>query len=117
MKQDNLVLEKSMDFAVRVVKLYQYLSEEKKEFVMSKQLLRSGTSVGANIHEAKYAQSRKDFAAKMSISLKEISETKYWLELLAKTDYLTKEQYESIEIDCTELIKLLTAIVKTMRQE
>ena len=112
---ENVVKEKSKKFAVRIVKLYQYLSEEKREFVLSKQLLRSGTSVGANVREAMQGQSKADFTAKMSISLKEINETEYWLELLFETAYLSEEQYESIARDCKELAKLLTSIVKTSR--
>ena len=112
---ENAVKEKSKKFAVRIVKLYQYLCEEKREFVLSKQLLRSGTSVGANVHEALQGQSKADFTAKMSISLKEVSESEYWLELLFETGYLNKEQYTSILADCKELVKLLTAIVKTSR--
>ena len=112
---DNLIREKSMNLAVRIVRLYQYLSDEKREYVMSKQLLRSGTSIGANIREALQGQSKPDFTAKMSISLKEAVETEYWLELLSKTGYLTLEQYESIQTDCGEVARLLTAIVKTSR--
>ena len=111
-----MIHEKSIEFAVRIVRLYQYLSEEKKEHVMSKQLLRSGTSIGANVREARYGQSRKDFLSKMSIALKEVSETEYWLELLAKTEYLTDEQYESMRRDCTEVAKLLTSIVKSTKE-
>ena len=116
MREEKTVAYKSMEFAVRVVKLYGYLCEEKREYVMSKQLLRSGTSVGANIREAKYAQSRKDFVSKMSIALKEASETEYWLELLSSTEYLTDEQYSSIQTDCAELIKMLTSIVCTSKK-
>ena len=112
---DNIVKDKSKKFAVRIVKLYQYLSEEKREFVLSKQLLRSGTSVGANLHEALQGQSKADFIAKMSIALKEASETEYWLELLFETSYLTEEQYNSVAKDCNELVKLLTSIVKSSR--
>ena len=112
---NNAVRDKSMSFAVRIVRLYQYLSEEKKEYVISKQLLRSGTSIGANVREALQGQSKKDFAAKMSISLKESVETEYWLELLYKTDYLNQEEYESIDSDCREVSRLLTAIVKSAR--
>ena len=115
MQANNVILEKSMGFAVRIVKLYKYLCDEKREFILSKQLLRSGTSIGANVREALYGQSRADFTAKMSISLKEVSETEYWLELLFKTEYLTKEQYDSIGTDCSELAKLLTTIVKSTR--
>lgn len=109
----NIVKEKSFDFAIRIVKLYKYLMEEKKEFVLSKQILRSGTSVGANINEAQQAQSKKDFLMKMNIALKECTETKYWIELLSATDYINQEQKDSIIKDCIELEKLLTSIVKT----
>ena len=114
--KDDILLNKSMDFSVRIVNLHKYLSQEKKENVLTKQLLRSGTSIGANVREAVYAQSRKDFISKMSIALKEASETEYWLELLNKTEYLTNEQYESIRMDCSEVAKLLTAIVKTSKE-
>ena len=110
------VYEKSMALAVRIVKLYKYLESEKKEYVMSKQLLRSGTSIGANVREGTYGQSRADFRAKMNIALKEASETEYWLELLTKTEYLTSEQYESIRTDCGEVAKLLTSIVKSSKE-
>ena len=113
---NNVILEKSMSFAIRVVNLYKYLGEEKKEFVLSKQLLRSGTSVGANVREAIQGQSKKDFTAKMSIALKEAVEAEYWLELLYKTSYLTEEQYKGIGTDCGEIVKLLTAIVKSSRE-
>ena len=114
MARDSVTLDKSKNFAIRIVRLYQYLCTEKKEFVLSKQLLRSGTSIGANLAEAIYGRSDKDFLSKMYISLKECAETKYWLELLFKTDYLTEQQYRSINEDCTELIKLLTSSAKTM---
>ena len=114
MARDSVTLDKSKNFAIRIVRLYQYLSTEKKEFVLSKQLLRSGTSIGANLAEAIYGISEKDFLSKVYISLKECAETKYWLELLFKTNYLTEQQYQSITEDCTELIKLLTSSAKTM---
>lgn len=110
------VFDKSIKFAVRVVNLYKYLCAEKKEFIMSRQLLRSGTSVGANLREARYAQSTDDFIHKNSIALKEIAETGYWLELLTQTEYLTQVQYEDMEKDCTEILKMLTAIVKKAKQ-
>lgn len=113
----NIVKEKSFDFAIRIVKLYKYLMEEKKEFVLSKQILRSGTSVGANINEAQQAQSKKDFLMKMNIALKECTETKYWIELLSAIDYINQEQKDSIIKDCVELEKLLTSIVKTTRTQ
>lgn len=112
---ENAILIKSKAFAIRIIKLYQYLSDEKKEFVLSKQLLRSGTSIGANCREAARAQSKADFVAKLNISLKEADETAYWLELLNETDYLTKAQYESIYADCEELIKLLVSIIKSAK--
>ena len=107
--------EKSKSFAIRIVRLYQYLKDEKNEYVLSKQLLRSGTSVGANLSEAKYAISRNDFIAKQYIALKEVSETLYWLDLLFKTDYLTQEQYDSIYQDAEELRKLLSSSTKTLQ--
>ena len=112
---ESIVKDRSKKFAVRIVRLNQYLSEEKREYVMSKQILRSGTSIGANVREALDGQSKADFTAKMSIALKEASETEYWLELLHETDYLSEEQYESIAADCKELAKILTSIVKTSR--
>ena len=113
---ENIIINKSMEFAVRIVKLYKYLSGEKREFVISKQLLRSGTSIGANVREGVYAQSKGDFISKMSIALKETSETEYWLELLMRTEYLNDEQYTSIRNDCSEVAKLLTTIVKNSKQ-
>ncbi len=107
------VKEKSFNFAIKIVKLYKYLTEEKKEFVLSKQILKSGTSIGANINEAQQGQSKKDFLTKMNISLKECTETKYWIELLSATDYMTNEQKDSILSDCIEIEKMLTSIVKT----
>jgi len=104
-----------MAFAVRIVRLYQFLCQEKKEYIMSKQLLRSGTSIGANAHEAFNGQSNKDFLSKMYIAYKEASETEYWLLLLQKTEYLTKNQGENIMADCVELKKILTAIIKTSK--
>ena len=113
--EKSVLLIKSKAFAIRVIRLYQYLSENKKEYVISKQLLRSGTSIGANAHEAQYGQSKADFVSKMSIALKEAAETNYWLELLFETEYITKEQYQSIAADNEELLKLLTATVKTAK--
>jgi four helix bundle protein len=113
MARDSITLAKSKDFAIRIVRLYQYLCEEKREYVLSKQLLRSGTSIGANLSESIYGISYKDFLSKVYISLKECAETKYWIDLLYKTDYLTEAQFNSIDEDCTELIKLLTATSKT----
>ena len=117
MIRDNVIVEKSMEFAIRIVKLYKYLQSEKGETVMSKQLLRSGTSIGANAREGVYGQSRGDFLSKMSIALKETVETEYWLELLSKTGYLKTQEYESIKTDCGELAKMLTATVKTTKSD
>ena len=112
--KDSIVKDKSKDFALRIIKLYKYLTitAENKEYVLSKQVLRSGTSVGANIKEALRGQSRPDFRAKMSIALKEASETEYWLELLHESEYLDESSYISIINDNIELIKMLTRIVK-----
>lgn len=112
----NVIVEKSFDFAVRIVNLRKYLTREHKEFVLSKQLLRSGTSIGANVSEAQRGQSKADFTAKMSIALKEASETEYWIKLLYRTEYLSKEQYESLYADVQELIGLLMAICRTASQ-
>lgn len=112
---DNPILDKSKAFAVRIVNLYRHLVAEKHEFTLAKQILKSGTSVGANCREAIRAQSTADFISKMNIALKEADETAYWLELLRETDYLTQEQYESIYADCQALIKLLFSIVKTTK--
>jgi four helix bundle protein len=115
MKSDNIIQIKSYDFAVRIIKVYQFLSNEKKEFVLSKQLLRSGTSIGANIEEAIGGQSGKDFFAKLTIAYKEARETHYWIRLLKDTDYLTKEQSESLLDDINELLKIIGSIQKTIR--
>lgn len=115
MAKQNVVLDKSFLFSVRIVKLYKYLVKEHKEYVLSKQLLRSGTSIGANVNEAQAAQSKADFIAKMSIASKEARETQYWINLLIKTDYLdSKELYvQSLLEESNELAKLVTSIVKT----
>lgn len=113
--RENIVKNKSFAFAVRVVRLYQFLCEQKKEFVLSKQLLRSGTSVGAMVREAEHAETKNDFKHKMGIAQKEINETIYWLELLNETNYLTKEQFESMNTDAVEIIELITAILKSAK--
>lgn len=113
--KDNPVAEKSFEFAVRIVNVSKYLRHCKKEYVLSKQLLKSGTSIGANISEAQRGQSRADFSAKMNIALKEASETEYWLRLLYRTDYLTNAEFNSLERDVDELLSLLTAITKTTK--
>ena len=109
------VERKSFLFSVRIVKLARYLQEDKKEYILSKQLIRSGTSVGANIVEAQQAQRRADFISKLSIALKEASETNYWLRLLNATDYLSESEFSSIIADCKELERILTSIIKTTR--
>lgn len=115
MKKENIVQIKSYAFAVRIVKVYQYLCTEKKEFVLSKQLLRSGTSIGANIEEAIGGQSKKDFFAKLTISYKEARETHYWIRLLTDTNYISKEQSESLLKDIDELLKIIGSIQRTIR--
>lgn len=115
MKTENVVVNKSYAFAVKIVKLYKYLCEEKKEYTLSKQLLRSGTSIGANIEEAQGGQSKKDFFAKLTISYKEARETKYWLRLLTDTDYLEVEKSDELIKDCEELLKIIGSIQKTIR--
>ena len=114
---NSIIVNKSKAFAVRIVNLYKYLSNEKKEYVLSNQMLRSGTSIGANVHEAVQAQSRNDFISKMNIALKEASETEYWLELLHDTDYLSSDEYTSIAKDCSEINKILISIVKTSKSK
>ena len=114
---DNIIVEKSFEFSVRIVNLYKYLTTEFKEYVLSKQLLRSGTSIGANVAEAQRGQSHADFLAKMSIALKEANETYYWLKLLYRTDFLSKSQFDSLEKDILELLGILMAICKTANQK
>jgi len=115
MKQKNIIQEKSFNFAVRIVNLFKYLCEEKKEFVLSKQILRSGTSIGANIEESIGGQSDKDFFTKVTIAYKEARETIYWLKLFLATDYLTQEQADSLLKDAEEICKILGKIQITMR--
>ncbi|MDO5978172.1 four helix bundle protein [Flavivirga spongiicola] len=116
MKKDNVVKSKSYRFAVRIVNLYKFLAEEKKEFVISKQLLRSGTSIGANVREAEHAESKADFIHKLSIALKEANETEYWLDLLNETDYINNSEYLSIQLGIKELLRLLISIIKASKQ-
>jgi len=113
--KENILKEKSYSFALRIVKMGRFLNEEKKEFVLSKQVLRSGTSIGANIEEANQGQSKSDFIHKLSISLKEAVETNYWLRLLRDSEYLSENQAESLLSDCRELEKLLTSSIKTAK--
>lgn len=113
MEMPNPISTKSKRYAVRIIKLYKHLSEIKKEYILSKQLLRSGTSIGANVIEALCGISKKDFLAKMYIAFKECAESKYWLELLHETDYLSEAEFQSIYNDCEELRKMLSSITKT----
>ena len=112
----SILKDKSKAFALRVIRLYKFLCEEKKEYILSKQLLRSGTSIGANIAEAFYGQSEADFVSKLSIAQKETGETMYWLELLHESEYLKQNEYDSIHGDAEELIKLLTSSIKTVKE-
>ena len=114
--RENVLRVKSYSFALRIVKAYKYLIAEKKEFVLSKQLLRSGTSIGANVAEANQGQSRPDFISKLSIALKESVETEYWLNLLRDSEYLTPEQTQSLLDECRELIRILTSSIKTAKR-
>lgn len=111
-----MIVKKSKSFALRVIRLYQWMVRERQEYVLSKQVLRSGTSIGANVKEGARAQSKADFVAKMSIALKEAAETEYWLELLHESDYLEQTHFESIYADNQELIKLLMSIIKTAKK-
>jgi len=113
---DDILRDKSYLFALRIVRLYRYLKNEHREYVLSKQVLRSGTSIGALVREAQYAQSRKDFINKLSVSLKEANETDYWLNLLKDTNYISEKMHESIESDIAELIKILISSIKTTKE-
>ncbi len=115
--ENGTVEKKSFDFSVRVVNLYRFLTEEKKEFVLSKQVLKSGTSIGANVSEGERGQSKPDFYSKMSIALKEANETHYWLRLLNATEYINETQFLSLETDLKEIIALLTSICKTTQNK
>ena len=114
--KENIVVDKSKKFAVRIINLYKYLCK-KEEYILSKQILRSGTSIGANIREAIFGQTKADFYFKMNIARKEANETEYWLELLYEGKYIKKNDFESIYCDCKEIIKLLTAITKTQKNK
>ena len=113
---ENVIEDKSFQFAVRIVNLHKHIVFSHKEYILTKQLLRSGTSIGANVAEAQQAQSRPDFISKMSIALKETTESKYWLRLLQATDYLSSEEFSSIFADCVEIEKLLVSIIKSAKQ-
>lgn len=115
MIKENIIKNKTFEFALRIVKLTRYLMTEHKEFIMSKQLLRSGTSIGANVREAEHGESRADFIHKMSVALKEANESDYWLELLYRSDYITKVQYVSIHGNLVEILKMLITIVKSSK--
>ena len=114
--RENVILKKSFAFSVRAVRAYQHLASEKKEYVLSKQFLRSATSIGANVHEANNAQSKKDFISKMYISYKEATETEYWIKLLTETEYFTEAEGSSLLTDCVELKQILTAILKSAKR-
>lgn len=114
--KDNLIFDKSKAFALRIIKLYRYLKDDKKEYILSKQVLRCGTSIGANAKEAVNGQSKADFYAKMYIAYKEANETEYWLELLYESGYIDKNAFNSIYSDCKELIKILASITKTQKE-
>ena len=113
---NHTVTKKSFSFAIRIVNLYKHLTDTKKEFVMSKQLLRCGTSIGANVAESQDAQSTADFISKLSIALKEARETEYWLRLMKETDFLTDAEFSSIVADCEEIVKMLVSIIKTTKE-
>ena len=113
---ENNIYELARDFAIRIVNMYKYLVENNKEYIMSKQLFRSGTSIGANVFEGKNAQSRPDFASKMSIALKEATESAYWIDLLHETKYITDSEFQSVSQDCSRIIAVLTKIVKSSKQ-
>lgn len=117
MRKENVIKTKSFLFSIRIVNLYKFLIQEKKEFVISKQLLRSGTSVGANVRESEHAESKADFIHKLSIALKEANETEYWLDLLKETDYLNESEYISVQENIKEILKLLVSIIKTTKQK
>ena len=110
--KENIIMEKSFAFSVRIVNLHKYLSNVKKEYVISKQIYKSGTSIGANVAEAQRAQSTADFVSKMKIALKEANETQYWLQLLHETAYITDKEFSSVHCDLVEILKILTAICK-----
>lgn len=114
--KDNILIDKSIDFASRIVKLCKYLEEDKKEHIISKQIIRSGTSIGANINEAQYGNSKADFISKLHISLKETAETEYWLRLLFKSDYIEEKIFDSLIYDCVELKRILISSINTSKK-
>ena len=115
--KENIVQQKSFSFAIRIINLYKYLVSEKREFILSKQLLRCGTSIGANIEESIGGQSEKDFLSKLSISYKEARETIYWLKLLKETEYISKNEFESIYNEAEEICKILSKIIITLKSK
>ena len=115
MKEGNIIRDKSFDFAVRIINLYKFLINEKREFVVSKQICRSGTSIGANIEEAIGAHSKKDFSSKLSVAYKEARETDYWIKILYQTEFITQEQANSLLEDCQEILSIIGSIKKTLK--
>lgn len=117
MAKENILKQKSFDFAVRIVNLYKFLKKEYNEFVLSQQIVASGTSIGALIREAEHAESTRDFLHKLNIGLKEANESKYWLDILFATEFINKKMYDSLNADCEELLKMLIASVKTTKSK
>ena len=115
--KENILAKKTIDFAVRIIRFYQYMRDEKKEYVLSKQILRSGTSIGANIRESRNAQSDADFLNKLSIALKEADETQYWLEIMEKSEIINAEEFDSLNNDVDELISILVSTIKTLKKK
>lgn len=115
-KSESIIAGKAYAFALEIINIYKYLISEKKEYVLSKQLLRSGTSIGANVHEAISGQSKRDFVHKLSIALKEAKETQYWLNLLKDSDYINQELFKGVSKNCSELIKILSSIIITTKE-
>ena len=115
MISNNLLAEKSKNFGVRIVKCHQYLTSKRREYMISKQIYRAGTSIGANVHESIYAQSKADFVNKLQVAQKEAGETNYWLYLLFHSDYISEELYQSLKNDCDELLRLLAATIKNSK--
>ena len=113
--KENILEDKSFRFAIRIVKLYKYLCDEKKEFVLSKQVLRSGTSVGAMVRESEHSESKADFIHKLAIAQKEINETIYWLELMCETEYISEKEFQNIHLEAVEIIKMITSSIKTAK--
>ena len=115
--KESLLADKTINFAVRIIKFYQYLCYEKKEYVLSKQILKSGTSIGANVRESRNAQSIMDFINKLNVALKEADETEYWLEIMEKSEIINREQAESLNKDLSEIIAILVSSIKTLKHK